>query len=138
MVTSPTPKKHPLLFIISLIFSCLAAFSLFSGLAQSQDDLNLPQPGTMVTLSPQFAPSVLKGIQIYPDNPLKFDFIVDKGDSDLNGEALKAESQKLVKYFLAALTIPEEDLWVNLSPFEQDKIIPDGTSQTEMGKGLLE
>jgi len=33
----------------------------------------------------------------------------------LNDE-LKDESRKLIKYFLASLTIPEKDLWVNLSP----------------------
>src|SRR5262249_36750514 len=48
-----------------------------------------------------------------------------------------AESTKLIKYFLAALTIPEKDLWVNLSPYEKDRIVPENFGQTEMGRDLL-
>ena len=105
--------------------------------AQVQNSLNLPAPGTMVTLSPAFNPTILKGVQIHPDNPLKFEFIVDRGDSKLENDALKAESQKLIKYFLAAMTIPEEDLWVNLNPYEQDKITNNNLGVTEMGRDLL-
>ncbi|MBF0511175.1 MAG: hypothetical protein HQL13_02485 [Candidatus Omnitrophica bacterium] len=52
-------------------------------------------------------------------------------------EQLKAESTKLIKYFLASLTIPEKDLWVNLSPYEKDRIIPQSFGLTEMGRDLL-
>src|SRR5580658_9895911 len=78
--------------------------------AQAQD-FRLPAPGVMVHLSPPFNPPMLKGIKVHPDNPFLFDFILDKGDSELNNEQLKGESTKLVKYFLASLTIPEKDLW---------------------------
>ncbi|MDO8675766.1 MAG: hypothetical protein Q7K71_06610 [Candidatus Omnitrophota bacterium] len=44
---------------------------------------------------------------------------------------------KLIKYFLASLTIPEQDLWVNLSPYEKDRIVPQSFGQTEMGRDLL-
>ncbi|MBF0511976.1 MAG: hypothetical protein HQL13_06575 [Candidatus Omnitrophica bacterium] len=40
----------------------------------------LPQTGTMVDLSPVVNPPVLKGLKIYPENPLQFDFILDRGD----------------------------------------------------------
>ena len=106
-------------------------------LAQAQNSLNLPAPGTMVPLSPAFNPTILKGVQIHPDNPLRFEFIVDRGDSKLENDALKTESQKLIKYFLAAMTIPEEDLWVNLNPYEQDKITNNNLGVTEMGRDLL-
>jgi hypothetical protein len=88
----------------------------------------LPAPGVLVHLSPAFNPSILKGIKVHPDNPFKFEFILDRGDSikrnmsspkafvgDPQQEQLKTESTKLIKYFLASLTIPEKDLWVNLS-----------------------
>ena len=86
---------------------------------------SLPSPGVRVGLSPEFIPTILKGIKIYPDNPFKFDFIVDTGDSNLQSQPLKEESNKLIKYFLASLTTPEDDLWVNLSPYEKDRIIPE-------------
>jgi len=99
--------------------------------------LNLPAPGTMLSPSPAFVPTILKGLQIDSGNPLKFNFIVDTGDTKLQGEALKEESNKLIKYFLAALTVPEEELWVNLSPYEKERIIAQGFGVTEMGRDML-
>jgi len=43
----------------------------------------------------------------------------------------------LIKYFLASLTIPENDLWVNLSPYEKNRIVPGSFGLTEMGRDLL-
>ncbi|MFH0753480.1 MAG: hypothetical protein V2A70_02805 [Candidatus Omnitrophota bacterium] len=43
----------------------------------------------------------------------------------------------MIKYFLAALTIPENDLWVNLSPYEKDRMINDDLGKTEMGRDML-
>ena len=100
-------------------------------------EYTLPKPGTMVPLSPWFNPPVLKGIKVHTDNPFKFDFILDKGDADLSDHELKEESAKLIKYFLASLTIPEKDLWVNLSPYEKGRIIPPNFGDTEMGEQLL-
>src|SRR3989338_2445464 len=99
--------------------------------------LNLPVPGTMITLTPGFTPALIRGITIHPENPLEFDFIVDNGDTNIEGEQLLVEAYKLIKYFLASLTVPEEELWVNLSPYEKDRIIPDSFGQTEMGRDLL-
>src|SRR5882672_274307 len=33
--------------------------------------------------------------------------------------------------------MPEKDLWVNLSPYEKDRTIPEALSQTDMGRDLL-
>ena len=118
-----------------MAFVCLNTGTLY---AQA---LFLPEPGTAVALSGAFHPAHLKGIKIYPDNPLRFDFIVDKGDAFSPERetfpALRDESEKLIKYFLSALTIPEKDLWVNLSPYEKDRIIPDAFGVTGMGRDLL-
>ena len=91
----------------------------------------------MVPLSGNFTPLYIKGITIHPDDPLKFSFIVNSGDTNLQGEELKAESQKLIKYFLASLTVPEDQLWVNLSPYDRANIIPERFGYTEMGRDLL-
>jgi len=111
------------------------------------EGLVLPSPGQMVALSPEYSPAVLKGIQLDPKNPFKFHFFVDTGDSKLSVEtplmasqdrdAINRVSTKLIKYFLASLTIPEKDLWVNLSPYEKDRIVPLEFGQTEMGRDLL-
>jgi len=125
------------------VFSAFLTFTfVFSSIippqrAYAQTVLNLPQPGVMVTTSPTFIPPVLKGLIINPDNPFQFDFILDSGDSKLTEEEIKEESTKLIKYFLASLTMPEDELWVNLSPYEKDRIIPDEFGKTEMGRDLL-
>ena len=67
----------------------------------------LPAPGQMVALSHSFSPAVLKGIKLDAKNPFRFHFFVDRGMSNLSQEELKSESAKLIKYFLASLTIPE-------------------------------
>jgi len=105
-------------------------------MVQAQDYV-LPAPGQMVALSPAYSPAVLKGIKLDPKNPFRFHFFVDRGDSKLSLAAFKSESSKLIKYFLASLTIPEKDLWVNLSPYEKDRIVPQEFGQTEMGRDLL-
>ncbi len=101
--------------------------------------LNLPAPGTMVSLTPAYMPILMKGVRVHPENPLLFDFILDSGKSALKAESpeFKAESQKLIKYFLASLTIKEEDLWVNLSPYEKDRMITDELGKTELGRDML-
>lgn len=101
------------------------------------NDLILPAPGVMVHLSPRFNPPILKGLKTNAGSPLQFDFILEQGDDRLNEANFETESAKLIKYFLAGLTIPEEDLWVNLSPYEQNRIIPNKFGSTEMGKDLL-
>jgi len=99
--------------------------------------LNLPLPGAMVPPSYILAPPLIRGITIDPENPLQFNFMVDRGDDQLEGEALREEGLRMIKYFLASLTVPEDELWVNLSPYEKDRIIPDGLGVTEMGRDLL-
>ncbi|MCR4336994.1 MAG: hypothetical protein NUV91_04225, partial [Candidatus Omnitrophica bacterium] len=94
-------------------------------------------PAEALSVSSATNTVVLKGIRIFPDQPLKLDFIIDKGEALSSAENLKAEYTKLIKYFLTSLTVPEKDLWVNLSPQEPDRIIPDVLGQTEMGRDML-
>ncbi|PIQ88229.1 MAG: hypothetical protein COV72_09415, partial [Candidatus Omnitrophica bacterium CG11_big_fil_rev_8_21_14_0_20_42_13] len=70
----------------------------------------------MITPSAGFVPPMLKGIKIHPENPFLFDFYIDSGDSHLPQDQFQETSYKLINYFLASLTVPENDLWVNLSP----------------------
>jgi hypothetical protein len=125
-----------------LIASCIcAAFSLNMmvppSYAQAVTRLNLPVPGMMIAPTPAFEPTLVRGMMIYPDNPLKFDFIIDRGEENLSEEEFKTVSTKLVKYFMASLTVPEKDMWVNLSPYEKNRIVPVNFGQTEMGRDLL-
>jgi hypothetical protein len=124
--------------VFNIALSILVAFSSLSvPQVHAQQLLGLPEPGVMVSLSPAYQPTLIKGVTINKDNPFLFDFIVDVGQDKMEGNQLKAEGEKLIKYFLAGLAIPEKDLWVNLSPYEKDRTIPEALSQTEMGRDLL-
>jgi len=129
-------KKTLSLFVIAC-FSINTVIPISQ--AQASSILGLPAPGTMVNLTSNYVPVIVKGLRVHPENPILFDFIVDTGNSGLssNNPQFKSESEKLVKYFLASLTIPEQDLWVNLSPYEKNRIIPDQLGQTEMGRDML-
>ncbi len=129
--------KITLGWVFARLIVCIISLSLIlqslPALAGEAASFSLPKPGAMVALSAPFSPVVLKGIKLDPQNPFRFHFYVDQGDSSVT----KEESQRLIKYFLASLTISEKDLWVNLSPYEKDRIIPEAFGQTEMGRDLL-
>ncbi|MCA9401145.1 MAG: hypothetical protein KC713_05930, partial [Candidatus Omnitrophica bacterium] len=72
--------------------------------------LSLPDHSTIFNLTEQYHPIMMKGIEVFPDNPLRFDFIIDAGDSKAQSGAVLKEGVKLIKYFLASLTVPEDDL----------------------------
>lgn len=136
-----TFRSSPFFHFMSIaqLFVLLVSFVVPSGVvhAQTFSVFNLPKPGTMVSTSEKFIPPLLKGISLHKENPLVFDFIIDPGNAQLSSDAVQTEGQKLIKYFLASLTIPEEDLWVNLSPYEENRIVPDEFGKTEMGRDLL-
>ncbi|MDP8212083.1 MAG: IS630 transposase-related protein [Candidatus Zapsychrus exili] len=120
------------LLVFLLIFSSIAP-----SLSFAQNVVNMPVSGAMLTQSSAHVPTLLRGMTVHPEDPFKFDFIIDNGHSSLKGEDLKKESKRLVNYFLASMTVPKGDLWVNLSPTERDRIVPDALGKTELGMDLL-
>jgi hexokinase len=124
-----------------LIASLVCLTFSFSNLqyvhAQDFSVNQLPVPGTMVGISAPFAPLALKGLIVNPQKPLEFQFIVDTGKGPQDTASIKDQANQLVKYFLAGLTIPEGDLWVNLSPYEKDRMVPSALGQTDLGRDLL-
>lgn len=81
--------------------------------------------------------ALLEGLKVFADDPLRLAFIMDTGD-DFSEEQIRKQADLLIRYFLAGLTIPGKDLWVNLSPYEQDRIIPEVFGRTRPGLDLLE
>lgn len=135
VLSKPRKSISKIIFSIVLVSFCGTSLGMPAGFAAGT--VPLPQAHALAPLSARYTPPLLVGIQFYPDNPLKFDFIINKGDDALSADALQAEAGTLIRYFLAALTIPENDLWVNLSPYEHDRIVPDALGMTEMGQELL-
>lgn len=97
----------------------------------------LPKPGSLLSLSAPFHPSLIRGLKINPTDPFQFDVLVENGDSKLNDKEYEENTTKLVKYFLASLTVKDANFWVNLSPHEKDRIISSDLAVTEMGRDLL-
>jgi len=101
-----------------------------SVISPHKPDIDLDQP---------FVPTLLEGLIVYPDNPLSVNFVILPGqDLEEGGSVSPEQVNEFAKYFLASLTIPEEDVWVNLSPYEKEKTIPDILSLTAMGREMLE
>ncbi|HQP10071.1 MAG TPA: hypothetical protein PKV41_01655, partial [Candidatus Omnitrophota bacterium] len=94
--------------VIAFLLTLSLALGPTASYAQSINLFNLPVPGTMIAPSPAFAPVLLKGMTIDPQDPLKFDFIIDSGNTKFSIDQVKQESEKLVKYFLASMTIPKD------------------------------
>ncbi|MGE0267326.1 MAG: ARMT1-like domain-containing protein [Candidatus Omnitrophota bacterium] len=122
--------------VIWSVIVCFCLNMIAPQLAYAQMVL-LPQPGLMVQTSAVFTPAIITGMRIDTADPLNVDFLIDTGDDRLAGEAFRTESQKLINYFFAALTVPEDQMWVNLSPYEKDRIIAQPLSQTAMGRDML-
>lgn len=99
--------------------------------------LLLPAAGQMIHLSAHTQPVMLQGLRYDPQKPFQFQFILEQGDHALPLDQLKDKGMDLVRYFMAAMTMPEDDLWVNLSPYESSRIIPNGLSVTRLGSDML-
>ena len=101
-------RKIICIVILVAFISASVKLPAYAQLAPGDQLPWMPAPGMMVHLSPQFNPAQLKGIIIHPENALRFDFIVYKGDQPLNDDQKKEEYIKLIKYFLASLAVPDE------------------------------
>lgn len=124
---------------IALLIVCTLVVSLFSSdlfrVKESQASmLGLPEPSKLLLISQEYDMPTLKGIKVDLNNPLKLQFIVDSGSQN---KLSQEESELLLSYFLAALTTPNDDLWVNLSPYESDRVIPQKLGITELGRDML-
>ena len=105
------------------------------GQLQAQETPFLPAVrNNIIGPSAAYSSPLLRGIRIHPNKPFEFDFMVDGGSQS---KISQDQTNILVKYFLTFLTVPEEDLWVNLSPYEKDRIIPAELSLTDAGNTLL-
>lgn len=76
----------------------------------------------------------LKGLSFDINDPMAFEFFFD---GDKGKELHSQEAARLIRYFLTALTMPQEKIWVNLSPYESNRIIDDELAKTELGVELL-
>lgn len=133
-------KKASALFkgLISTTLVVFVSAFVFADLLRVENSqatvMGLPAAGSILKSAGNYDAACLRGLKLDPQNPLNIDFIVDTGDQKQLSED---DAARLIRYFMAALTIPAEELWVNLSPYENDRIASDTLSDTDMGRDLL-
>ncbi len=122
-----------------IAFTVLAAFLGLLPVQPSwaQVSISMPPVGQMVHITNHFEPPQMVGLKINLKDPFSFGFIMDQGQSPMSDSVKKDEYNKIIKYFLVSLAMPNKDMWVNLSPFESKRIVPEIFGQTEMGRDLL-
>ena len=84
-----------------------------------------------------YNPPVIKGIKLCED-PYRFDFIFANGDAKLTPDQVRQEARRMIEFFIAALAVPNRELWVNLKPNEPDRIVPTGLGKTQLGLEMLD
>ena len=126
--------KSVILFIIICFFITIFFPMMLRVKNLDAQVLKLPQPLQMLKLSKAYSLPVLKGLKLDPTDPLNIEFYIDTQD---RSKVSANDVNTLINYFLAALTVPKEELWVNLSPYEHDRIISDKLDKTDLGKDLL-
>lgn len=133
----------PFLYLKNMrkVFHCFLSFIFFF---TSIVNIAWPVEGvsfssSLLKPSADFVPVMMRAVKVDPQNPFSLEFFIDQGNTsfELDTPEFKAESEKLIKYFLASLTIKEKDQWVNLSLYEPDKILPKDLSQTLLGRDML-
>lgn len=129
-------------YTVILLIICIGCIPILISLihANSVNSLSLnyiPKPTELISTTSKQNAALLRGIKLDPNNPFKIEFIFDKGSSPLNKKEQKKTLDRLLSYFCAALTLPSENLWVNLSPYEADRIMNDNVAVTELGRDLL-
>lgn len=106
-------------FIAALVVVSLAFNNHLMARAQSA-------PGTSLVTA-----AILRGLALDVHDPFRLNFLFE------SAETADSSLPITIKYFLTALTVPEKDLWVNLSPGEAGRITSESLAKTDMGRDLL-
>ena len=131
----PMVGRRHVLRIVQLFGAAIRASSTIADFTRPR---HLPPPEHMLLPSRAFAPTLMKGLECGLENPLQLHSIIDNGDSGLTDEAFVSESQKLLEDFMTLVAIPEHDVYVNLSPDEDARLLADSLKGTRIGATLLE
>ena len=134
----PIGRRVIVVWVLIAFVSTLLLSDLFrvknSAYAAIKD---LPSPSKLLKPSQEFQGPMLKGIYFNPDTPSQLEFILDPGDSRLSESKRQEAAALQVRYFIAGLVTPAERLWVNLSPYEEDKVVVQEHQVTELGRDML-
>ena len=121
-------------FLFNIFLSIVFLTSSLSGYAGdlpcfSPSQLRLNKRDIFYTNNACYDAGLLRGIEFSLGNPTDMFFYFDQKDKYLHGK----EMQRLVRFFFGFLAVPQELLWVNLSPYEKNRIIPEAIKKLDIG-----
>ena len=108
---------------------------VFNGKTRPPEDYVNPDFKLLYPTEP-FEPPCFKGLQLDPEDPFNFKFILDRG-TETPARIDREQYEILLGYFTSALTIKDENWWVNLSAYESNRMIPPELAGTLLGFELL-
>ena len=124
-----------LVYITAVTLAFSAALIDFAGIKETGASVpGLPDPARAVKIGINYEAPFLRGLKLDYNDPFSFEFIFDTAEKD---DISEEDTRRLINYFFAALACPEESLWVNLSPYEPERIIEEKLGETELGRDLL-
>ncbi|MFC1698750.1 hypothetical protein ACFL1I_02155 [Candidatus Omnitrophota bacterium] len=127
--------------------SLLAIFFIFIIVSYGRGSLRangsyqktVSQVAESIKLTP-YTPPTLKSLIVHPESTDNyFDFILDTQEEPVEDEdSLEPIAKELIDYFFLGITLPSDDLWVNLNSVRQNAITSPRLALTDIGKVLLE
>jgi hypothetical protein len=87
--------------------------------------------------SKPYRPPSIIAIYSNPDQPTKFGWTIGHGSEVVPADEAPQMEHRLIEYFSTAVAFKDADFWVNLSPFEPHRILPDGLRNTRLGRDFI-
>lgn len=116
-------KLFLLIFVLNLVIVVNPANVLAT-------DAIIPAPQALLLSVRNIDKLELLGLSLNSNNSREIDFYLSQSTNF-------TEANKILEYFFTALTIPQKKWWVNLSPYEPDRIIDNELNQTKLGRDML-
>ena len=88
----------------------------------------------------RYTPPTLKSLIVHPDSTDNyFDFVLDTREEEVeDAQELEPLAKELIDYFFLGITLPSDDLWVNLNSVQESEVTSPRLALTDIGKVLLE
>jgi hypothetical protein len=102
-----------------------------------------PDPELLLFPSKRSHEATLNVIQVNPEENVNFQFGVDTVGPECDGRPMSDADKKAIQgrffeYFFTALSMKNEDAWVNLGPDDRNRMLPEYLSGTSMGRIMLD
>lgn len=91
----------------------------------------------LVDESEDYTPLLVRGLRVNGLDASEMNFVVDGGNDDPSPIHQRRENDKCLDYFMTSLAVKEDNLWVNLSAYESNRMLPKELEGTIMGRDML-